>query len=117
LIWPSTVFHACGGHPGVDSLLDPYRNSHGANPAPFSFEIGQHLPPFPQLDGIDIEHGEFLPAQGAADEHGQEDVIPLALGRRPIGNGQQFPCLFTGEPVSLARSLLRDVGLRGAMER
>jgi hypothetical protein len=64
------VFHARGGHPGVDSLLDPCRNSHGANPAPFSFEIGQHPTPFPQLDGIDIEPGQLLPAQGAADQDG-----------------------------------------------
>jgi hypothetical protein len=58
------VFHARGGHPGVDSLLHPTRNGHGANPAIFSFEIGQHPPPFPHLDGIDIEPGELLVAQG-----------------------------------------------------
>ena len=58
-----SVFHSCGGHPGVDSLLHPYRNGDGADPGPFSFEVSQYPPPFPQLDRIDIEHGELLSAQ------------------------------------------------------
>ena len=61
------VFHSRGGHPGVDSLLHPGRNRHGAHPAPFSFEVREDPAPFPQLNGIDIERGQLLPAQGAAD--------------------------------------------------
>jgi hypothetical protein len=88
------------GHPGVDSLLHPYRNGDGANPAPFSFEIGKYPPPFPQLNRIDIEPSEFPPAQGAADQNREDDVIPLALERRLIGNSQQFLRLLLRQPVS-----------------
>lgn len=37
------------------------------------------------------------------------DVIPLPFGGRAIGNGEQFPGLFPGEPVPQAGSLLADV--------
>ena len=107
------VFDSGGGHPGVDSLLDPYRDRHGADPAPFPFEIDQHPAALPQLDRIDIERGELLPAQGAADQKRQDHVIPLALERRPIGNGQQLLRLLPGQPVPQPGSLLGDVGNLG----
>jgi hypothetical protein len=33
-----------------------------------------HLP-FPHLDRLNIERGEFLAAQSAADQHWQDDVV------------------------------------------
>jgi hypothetical protein len=105
------IFHACGGHPGVDSLLDPHRDRHRANASSLPFEICQHPAALPQLDRIDIEQGELLPAQDAADQHAQQDVIPLALERRAVWNGEQCFRLFARQPVAEASSLLRYIGV------
>src|SRR5271170_7455756 len=55
-------------HPGVDSLLDPDRDRDGANPPSLPCEIGEHPAAFPELYGLDIECGQLLPAEGAADQ-------------------------------------------------
>lgn len=68
------------------------------------FGIGQHPPPFPHLEGMDIECGQLLPAQGV-DAH----LIPLALEPRPVGNGQQLLRLLPCQPVSLGGLIARNV--------
>ena len=45
--------HAVGGHPGIDTLLDPDGDRDDA--AIFALEVGQHPPPFPLLDVLDVE--------------------------------------------------------------
>jgi len=63
------------------------------------------------LDGTDLERGELLPAEGAADQQRQDDGVPLALEGGAVGDGQQFLGLLFGEPVPQPGSLLPDVGV------
>jgi hypothetical protein len=36
------------------------------------------------LDGLDVEFGQLVPAQGTADQECQNHVSPLALQGRPV---------------------------------
>ena len=103
------VFDACRGHPGVDSLLDPDRYGDGAYASSLPFEVGQDPAALPLLDGLDIERGQFLPPQGAANQQRQDHVIAFALQCRAVRNGEQLFGLLAGEPVSQPGSLLADV--------
>jgi len=98
------------GLPGVDPLLDPERNRNRADPSSLPDQIGQHPAALPQLDGLEVEGGELLPAEGAADQQCQDRVVAFALEGGTIGNGQQLFGLFPGEPVAQTGSLLPDVG-------
>ena len=66
------------GHPGVDPLLDPDRHGNRADASSLPFHITQDPAALPQLDGLDVERGELLAAQGAADQQCQDDVVALA---------------------------------------
>ena len=51
------IFDTGRGHPCIDSLLDPDWDGDGADGAAFALQVGQHPPPFPLLDGFDVEFG------------------------------------------------------------
>ena len=104
------LFDPGSHHPGVDAVLDPDRDGNRPDASSLPFQISQDPSALPQLDGTDVERGEFLPAQRTADQERQEDVVPLAFEGRAVGDGQQFPGLLFGEPVPQAGSLLPDVG-------
>ncbi len=84
-------------------------DGHGADASSLPFKVGQHPPPLALLDGLDVELGQLLPAQGAADQQRQDHVIAFALQGRAVGNGQQLFGLLPGQPVSQPGSLLADV--------
>jgi hypothetical protein len=50
--WPEELpFLEAGGRgPGVDRLLDPHRDRHGAHPAALAAEVRDHPPVLAQLD-------------------------------------------------------------------
>ncbi len=73
------------------------------------FEIRQHPPALPELDGCHVEFGQLIRAQGAADEQRQDDVIPFSCGGRPVRYGKQLLRLVASQPVPEAGSLLPDV--------
>ncbi len=75
------------GHPGVDSLLAPYRDGDGPHAPSLPFKIGQYPATFALLDRPDVERSELLPAQGATDQERKDDVVPFALEGRAIRNG------------------------------
>jgi hypothetical protein len=66
-------------HPGVDTLLDPDRDGDGADAPAFALEIGQDHRPLPLLDGLDIELGQFVAPEGAADQKRQDHVVAFPL--------------------------------------
>jgi hypothetical protein len=100
---PLACLDACSSLPGIEAVLAPEGDGDSAD------AIGQHPSAFPQLDGLETEPGQLPPAQGSAYQHGQDDVIPLALEGRAIGNRQQLLCLVSSQPVSQA-SLRRGAG-------
>ncbi len=68
---------------------------------------------FPELDGLDLERGQLLAAQGAAYQESQDHVIAFALDAGAVGHGQQILGLFAGQPVPQPSPLLpeiRDIG-------
>jgi hypothetical protein len=74
-----TVFDARRGHPGVDPLLDPDRDGDGADAPAFALKVGQDPPSLALLDGLDVELGQLVLPQGAADQQRQDDVVAFAL--------------------------------------
>jgi hypothetical protein len=62
------------------------------------------------LDGGDVELGQLVPPEGAADQKRQDDIVALALQGRAVRNGEQLFRLLAGQPVAQAGSLLADVG-------
>jgi hypothetical protein len=42
------------------------------------------------LDGLDVELGQLVAPQGAADQQRQDDVVALALQGGAVGDGQQL---------------------------
>jgi hypothetical protein len=54
---------------------------------------------------------KFPPAQDAADQQRQDDVVAPALQRRPVGHGQKFPGLLPGQPVPQPAPLLPNIGI------
>ena len=63
------------------------------NPPSLPFEIDEHPAALPELDRLNNEGGQFLPAKGAADQQRQDHVVALALQYRPIGKPAQWPAL------------------------
>jgi hypothetical protein len=51
-----------------------------------------------------------VPAQGAADQQGQDDIAALAFQGGAVGDGQELLRLLAGKPVPQPSSLLPDVG-------
>jgi hypothetical protein len=100
-----------GRGPGVDRLFDPRRDRHGADPAALAAEVRDYPPVLAHLDLLYIKVGQLVPAQGAADQEGQDHVVPLAFQGGAVGDGQKFPGLVAGQPVPQADSLLADVGM------
>jgi hypothetical protein len=47
------------GHPRVDALLDPDRNSQSPDAPALALEVGQNPPSLALLDGRDVELGQF----------------------------------------------------------
>jgi len=84
--WP--LFNSGRRHPGIDAVLDPDRDGHGPDASSLPFQIRQHPAPLPELDGLNIQRSEFLPAKGAADQQRQDHVVPLPFRARTVGDGQ-----------------------------
>ncbi len=84
------LFDGGRGHPGVDFLLDPDGDGDGADAPALALEVGQHPPPLALLDGRDIELGQLVPSEGAADQQRQDDIVPLPFQGRAVRNGQQL---------------------------
>ena len=84
-------------YPGIDSLLDPDGDGDGADTATFALEVGQHPASFPLLDGLDVELGQLVPPEGAADQKRQDHIVALALEGRAVGDGQQLFGLLAGQ--------------------
>jgi len=61
------------------------------------------------LDGLDVELGQFVPPQGAADQQRQDDIIAFALQGKAVRDGQQLFGLLAVQPVAQPGSLLTDV--------
>jgi hypothetical protein len=57
------------------------------------------------LDGLDLELGQFVAPEGAADQQRQDDVVAFALQGGAVGDGQQLLGLLAGQPVPLQGSL------------
>ena len=51
----------------------------------FAAEIGQDPAPLALLDGLDLELGQLVPPQGAADQKRQDDVVALPLEGGAVG--------------------------------
>ena len=66
-------------HPGVDALLDPDRNRHGADASALVAEVSDHASVFSLLDTFDGESREFLPARSAAYQKRQDGIVALAF--------------------------------------
>ena len=75
-------------HPGVDSMLHPKRYCHGANPAALAAEIYQDPSSLAHLDPVHVQAGQLLPAQGAAQQQGQNGIVSLPFGLRAVRNSQ-----------------------------
>jgi hypothetical protein len=112
-----SLFDAGRGHPGVDALLDPDRDGHGADAPALALEVGQHPPSLPLLNGLDVKLGQLVPPEGAADQKRQDHGVALALEGRAVGDGQKFFGLLPGQPVPQPSSLLPDVGDIGQARR
>jgi len=63
----AAVFDAGRDHPGVDTLLDPDRDGDGADAPALALKVGQDPPSLSLLDGLDVELGQLVPPQGAAN--------------------------------------------------
>jgi hypothetical protein len=61
------------------------------------------------LDLLNIQVGELLAAQRAADQQCEDRVIALSFNRRAVGDRKQLFCLLPGQPVAEPSSLLRDI--------
>ena len=106
------VFDAGRDHPGVDALLDPDGDGNGADAPALALKVGQDPPSLSLLDGLDIELGQLVAPEGAADQQRQDDVVAFALQCGAVGDGQQLLRLLAGQPVAQPGSLLADVGRR-----
>ena len=62
------VLDAGRGHPGVDAVLDPDGDGHGADAPALALEVGQDPTALPLLDGRDVELGQLVSPEGAADQ-------------------------------------------------
>src|SRR5271155_3850386 len=61
------VLDSGGAHPGVDPLLDPDRDRDRPDPPSLPCQIDEHPAALSELDRLDIEGGQLLPAKSAAD--------------------------------------------------
>ena len=52
-------------------MFDPDRNRRGADPAALATQIGQDPSPLAHLDTVNVQAGQLLPPQGAAQQQRQ----------------------------------------------
>jgi hypothetical protein len=95
----TAVFDAGYSHPGVDAVLDPDGDGDGAHAPALALEVGQNPPAFALLDGRNVELGQLVPPEGAADQQRQDHVIAFSFQGRAVGDGDQFFRLLAGQPV------------------
>ena len=57
------VFDSGRGLPRVDAVLDPDRDGNGPDAPSLPFQVGKDPAALSQLDGFDVERGEFLRTQ------------------------------------------------------
>src|SRR5271156_4980876 len=81
-------------HPGVDSVLDPEWNCHGADSAALPTKIGQDPSALPHLDTVNIQTGQLLSPQSAAQQQRQNRVVPLPFDLGAVGDREQLLGLF-----------------------
>ena len=91
-------------------MLDPDGDGDGADASSLPFKVGQDPAAFPLLDGRDVELGQLVAPEGAADQQRQDHIVAFALQRRAIGDREQLFGLLAGQPVPQPGSLLADVG-------
>jgi hypothetical protein len=77
---------------------------------PLPSRVGQDPPSLALLDGLDVELGQLVPPEGAANQQRQDHVVAFALERCAVGDSQQLLGLLAVQPVSQPGSLLTDVG-------
>src|SRR6202043_1963720 len=88
----------------------PDRDRDRTDTAALAAEIDDDPPPLPELNSFDVQGGKFLPAQSAADQESNDDIIAFALEGRAIRHREQFLRLFTSKPVAQPSSLLPHIG-------
>lgn len=70
---PATVIQA------LIPLLHPGQDGDSADPPAFTLEVGQHPPPIPLLNNLDVEFGQLVPSQSATGQKRQDQVAALPL--------------------------------------
>jgi hypothetical protein len=66
-------------HPGVDSVLDPEWDCHRADSAALPTKIWQDPSALPHLDAVNVQTGQLLPPQSAAQQQRQKSRSPASL--------------------------------------
>jgi hypothetical protein len=56
-------------------VLHPDGDGDGADATAFALEVGQDPAAFPLLDGLDVELGQLVPPEGAANQKRKDDVV------------------------------------------
>jgi hypothetical protein len=69
------IFETGRGPPGIDALLDPDGDGDGADAPALAFEVGQHPPSLSLLNGSDVELGQLVLPEGAADQQRQDHIV------------------------------------------
>jgi hypothetical protein len=77
---------------------------------PFPSRSARTLSSLALLDGLNVELGQLVPPEGAANQQRQDHVVAFALQSRAVGDSQQLFGLLASQPVSQPGSLLADVG-------
>jgi hypothetical protein len=111
----TTVLDLGRDHPGVDSVLDPEWNCHGADSTALPTKIGQDPSALPHLDTVNVQTGQLLPAQGTAQQPCQYRVVPFAFDLGAVRDREELLGLFPREPVPTLVPFWERLGTPGRL--
>ena len=101
---------AGGLSPAVDALLDPERHGNGTDAPSLPHQVDDRRPALALDDLLELQLGELLAAQPAADQERQQGVVAFADQLLLVRHGEEFLGLVAVEPVPHPGSLLADIG-------
>ena len=96
--------------PAIDALLHPDRHRNRTDAPSLPYQIDDRRPALALDDLFELQLGELLAAQAAADQEGEECVVAFADQLFKVRHCEEFLRLVPVEPVPHSGSLLADIG-------
>jgi hypothetical protein len=103
--------HRHVGQVFLPSVRTPVKTPYAApnsveDPAALPTKIGQYPSALPHLDTVNVQIGQLLPAQGAAQQQGQNRVVPLPFDLGAVRDGEEFRVCYGTRQLQPLRYLI-----------